>query len=104
MRLTSKISIWDSNTIGWKINIIARKKLDEKLRRIGVKLQADVHVHGHGSREDLRETLELLRPKHVIPAHGSLEQETPMIDLAKEYGYKFGETSHLASNGKFFDF
>ena len=96
--------IFSSSVIPTEVNIIARKKLDEKLRRIGVKLQADVHVHGHGSREDLRETLELLRPKHVIPAHGSLEQETPMIDLAKEYGYKFGETSHLASNGKFFDF
>lgn len=96
--------IFSSSVIPTEVNILARKKLDEKLRKQGVKLQVDVHVHGHGSREDLREMLELLKPKHIIPAHGSLEQETPMIDLSKEYGYKFGETSHLASNGKFFQF
>jgi ribonuclease J len=96
--------IFSSSIIPTEVNIEARKKLDIKLRRQGVKLQSDVHVHGHGSREDLREMLELLKPKHVIPAHGSLEQETPMIDLAKEYGYRFGKTSHLASDGKFFKF
>jgi len=36
----------------------------------------------------------------VIPAHGTLQQEAPMIDLASEMGYNFGETSHLSSNGK----
>lgn len=96
--------IFSSSVIPTEVNIAARKKLDEKLRKIGVKIQTDVHVHGHGSRDDLREMLEMLKPKHVIPAHGTLEQETPMIELSKEYGYKFGETSHLASNGKFFEF
>lgn len=96
--------IFSSSVIPTEVNIIARKKLDSKLRKIGVKLQVDVHVHGHGSREDLREMLELLKPKHIIPAHGSLEQETPMIDLSKEYGYKFGKTSHLSSNGRFLKF
>jgi len=96
--------IFSSSIIPTDVNIIARKKLDERFRKQGVKLQADVHVHGHGSREDLRELLRLIKPQHVIPAHGSLEQETPMIELSKEFGYKFGETSHLASNGKFFSF
>jgi hypothetical protein len=26
-----------------------------------------------------------------------------MIELAKEFGYKFGETSHLSENGKVLD-
>ena len=96
--------IFSSSVIPTEVNIEARKKLDARLRKVGVKLQIDVHVHGHGSREDLRDLLEMLNPKHIIPAHGSLEQETPMIELAKEYGYKFGETSHLASNGKLLRF
>lgn len=96
--------IYSSSIIPTEENIASRKKLDEKFRKQGVKLQSDVHVHGHGSREDMRELLELLKPKHVIPAHGSLEQETPFIELSKEYGYKFGETSHLASNGQTFEF
>ena len=96
--------IFSSSVIPTEVNLASRKKLDSKLRSLGVKLQADVHVHGHDSREDLREMLELIRPKHIIPAHGSLEQETPMINLSKEYGYKFGKTSHLAFNGEVFNF
>ncbi len=92
--------IFSSSVIPVPINQIARDRMDKKLRKMGVKLQTDVHVHGHGSREDLRVMLDMLKPEHIIPAHGSLEQETPMIELASEFGYKFGETSHLSSNGK----
>ena len=92
--------IFSSSIIPVPINILAREKMDKKLRKIGVKIQTDVHVHGHGSREDLREIIELLKPQHILPAHGSLQQETPMIELSSEYGYKFGETSHLSSDGK----
>jgi len=96
--------IFSSSIIPVSVNILAREKLDGKLRKVGVKIQTDVHVHGHGSREDLRDLLELLKPKHIIPAHGTLQQETPMIELASEFGYKFGETSHLSSNGKVLKF
>ena len=92
--------IFSSSIIPVNINILAREKMDNKLRKIGVRVQTDVHVHGHGSREDMRDLIELIKPKHVIPAHGTLQQETPFIELAKEFGYKFGETSHLSSNGK----
>ncbi len=92
--------IFSSSVIPVPVNILARERLDNKLRKMGVKIQTDVHVHGHGSREDLRDLLEILKPKHIIPAHGTLQQETPMIELASEFGYKFGETSHLSSNGK----
>jgi len=91
--------IFSSSVIPVYPNITAREKLDKRLRLSGVKIQSDVHVHGHGSREDLRELIELLNPQNVIPAHGSLDQETPMIDLLREYGYKFGENSYLSSNG-----
>ena len=74
--------------------------MDKKLRKIGVKVQTDIHVHGHGSREGLRDLLEILKPNHVIPAHGSIQVTSPMIELSKEFNYKFGETAHLSSNGK----
>jgi ribonuclease J len=90
--------IFSSSVIPVPINIVAREKMDNRLRKMGVKIQTNVHVHG--SREDLRELIELLKPQHVIPAHGSLQQETPFIELASEFGYKLGETSHLSSNGK----
>jgi len=96
--------IFSSSVIPVPINILAREKMDKRLRKIGVKIQTNVHVHGHGSRDDLRNLIEMLKPKHVIPAHGSLQQETPFIDLASEFGYNLGETSHLSSNGKVLKF
>ncbi len=96
--------IFSSSVIPVPANILAREKLDKKLRKIGVRIQTNVHVHGHGSREDMRELLEMIKPQHVIPAHGTLQEETPFIDLASEFGYKFRETSHLSSNGEVLKF
>jgi ribonuclease J len=96
--------IFSSSIIPTPLNINNREMMDKKLRKKGVRIQTDVHVSGHGAREDLRDLIELLKPKHIIPAHGSLQQETPMIELASELGYKFGETSHLSSDGKVLKF
>ncbi len=96
--------VFSSSVIPVSVNIHARDKMDKKLQRKGVRIQTDVHVSGHAGREDLRDMLEMLTPKHVIPAHGTLQQEAPLIELAKELGYKFGETSHLSSNGKVLKF
>ena len=91
--------IFSSSVIPTEVNIKARGILDQKLRKMGAKLQVDVHVHGHGSREDMREMISMLNPEHLIPAHGSQEQEKPLIDLGEEFEYKLGKTSHLMKNG-----
>jgi len=52
----------------------------------------------------LWDLINILKPKHIIPAHGSLQQETPLIELVGELGYKFGETSHLSPNGNILRF
>lgn len=96
--------IFSSSIIPAPININNREKMDKTLRKKGVRVQTDVHVSGHGGREDIRDLIEILKPRHIIPAHGSLQQETPLIELASEIGYKFGETSHLSSNGKVLKF
>jgi len=96
--------IFSSSIIPTPATILGRDRMDKKLRSRGVRVQTDIHVSGHAGREDLRELLTIFKPKHVIPAHGSLQQETPMIELASEFGYKFGETSHLSSDGKVLKF
>ncbi|MDO8467458.1 MAG: RNase J family beta-CASP ribonuclease [Nanoarchaeota archaeon] len=96
--------IFSSSVIPTPTNIASREAMDKKLKKKGVKIQTDVHVSGHGGREDLRYLLEILKPKHIIPAHGSIKQETPMIELAAELGYKSGENSHLTHNGKVLKF
>jgi len=92
--------IFCSSVIPTEVNIFARDKMDKKLMKKGVRIQTDVHVSGHAGREDIRDLIEMLRPKHVIPAHGTLQQEAPLVELAKELGYRFGETVHLSSDGK----
>jgi len=42
----------------------------------------------------------MLQPKNIIPAHGTLEQEMPMVELSTELGYKFHKNVHLSPNGK----
>jgi ribonuclease J len=96
--------VFSSSVIPAIVNIHARDKMDKKLMRKGVRIQTDVHVSGHAGREDLRDLIEMLRPVFIVPAHGSLQQETPLIELAKEEGYKFGETAYLASDGKVLKF
>jgi len=96
--------IFASSVIPTPVSIVNRDRMDKRLRLKSVRVQTDIHVSGHASKEDLREFLGLLKPEHIIPAHGSLQQEAPMIELATEMGYKFGETSHLSSNGKVLKF
>lgn len=92
--------LFSSSIIPVSVHINARAKLDKKLKSKGVRLQTDLHVSGHGGREDLRDMIEFVKPKHLIAAHGSLEKETPLITMAvEELGYKFQKTAHLSSNG-----
>jgi len=92
--------IFASSVIPTPINIQAREKMDKNLRKKGVRIQTDVHVSGHGGREDLRDLIEYTKPENIIPSHGTIQQISPLIDLASEMGYKLGETSHLSSNGR----
>ena len=73
--------------------------MDKKLKQKDVRIFDNVHVSGHGGREDLRDIINLLKPEHVIPSHGGFDKTTPAMDLANEMGYKYGKTAHLCQNG-----
>ena len=46
----------------------------------------DVHVSGHGSRQDLKKLIELARPQYFIPIHGEYRQLVHHSRLAREMG------------------
>jgi ribonuclease J len=96
--------IFSSSIIPTPINIKAREDMDRKLKKKGVRIQSDIHVSGHGSREDLRDLLEMLRPRHIIPAHGEHRLTSSMVELSAELGYKPNQDVHLSSNGKVLKF
>ncbi len=96
--------IFSSSVIPAEINIESRKILDERLEKIGVDLQTNVHVHGHGSKQSKIKLLEMVKPEHIIPSHGNLRQEKDLIDVANDLGYKLNKTSHLSQNGNVLNF
>ena len=46
----------------------------------------DVHVSGHGSRQDLKKLIELARPEYFIPIHGEYRQLVHHARLAQDAG------------------
>jgi ribonuclease J len=52
---------------------------------------AQVHVSGHGSREDMRTMLERVRPRFLIPVHGETRHLHLHARLAQETGLKAGD-------------
>ena len=47
---------------------------------------AQVHVHGHGSREELKLLLSLVKPKFFVPVHGEYRHLSLHADLAQSMG------------------
>jgi ribonuclease J len=92
--------IFSSKTIPSPVNEENRAELEKRLRRYHVRIFDNVHVSGHGGREDLRDLLKLIKPEHVIPSHGDLTKTSAGARLAEEVGYKINKTVHLMNNGK----
>ncbi|MFH1591229.1 MAG: RNase J family beta-CASP ribonuclease [archaeon] len=92
--------VFSCKTIPSPTNIENRAHLERQLAAMGVRMFTDIHVSGHAGREDLRDLIEIVRPKHVIPAHGTEKMTTGLASLAEEMGYKQDVTVHLMENGK----
>ncbi len=92
--------IFSCKTIPTPTNIENRKRLESDLRSYNVRIFKDIHQSGHAAREDLRDLINLVRPKHVIPAHGEPQMLSALADLAGEMGYNKGENVHLMKNGE----
>ncbi len=93
-------AIFSSKTIPTTVNVLNREQLDKRLKKSGVRIFDNIHVSGHAGREDLRDLISMLNPENIIPAHGSLMHLTPMVELAREMGYKPGKNCHLMQNGQ----
>ena len=47
-----------------------------------------VHVSGHGSQEDIKLLLNLLKPKYLVPVHGEQRHYRRFVGLAESLGYE----------------
>ncbi|MDO8509285.1 MAG: MBL fold metallo-hydrolase RNA specificity domain-containing protein [Nanoarchaeota archaeon] len=92
--------IFSSKTIPTPINELNREQLERRLKKYKVRIFDNVHVSGHGGREDLRDLIKLTNPEHVIPSHGDLKKTSAGAKLAEEMGYKLNKNVHLVQNGQ----
>ncbi len=89
--------IFSCTVIPTKVNIQNREKLEESLKDHGVRIHKNLHVSGHASREDIRDFIKIINPKHIIPAHGGPDIRNGLTSLAEEMG--FAENYHMMGNG-----
>jgi ribonuclease J len=68
--------------------------------RVITAAQAPTHASGHAPLPELRQVLELLRPRWVLPIHGRLRQLVALADLAKEMGLAVA----VAENGQLWQY
>lgn len=55
-----------------------------------------VHASGHGSQEDIRMMLNLLKPKFTIPVHGEERHYAKFVELMTSIGYAKESVFHLS--------
>lgn len=87
--------VFSSEVIPTQINIEQSQILHAKLSAFRCKIFKDIHVSGHASREDHRDLLSMIKPKHIVPVHGHIRLKEGMIELAEELGYEEGKTLHV---------
>lgn len=92
--------IFSSSVIPAPINKEQFAEMESRLKKCKPKIFRDVHVSGHGREEDLKETIEMVKPKHIIPWHGDFGKTRPMLEIAKEMGYTDKKNFHLMQNGE----
>lgn len=92
--------IFSSKTIPTPINELNRAQLEKRLKKHKVRIFDNIHVSGHGGREDLRDLITITSPEHVIPSHGDYPKLKAGLDLAVEMGYKKGVDVHIMANGQ----
>ncbi len=91
--------IFSCRVIPSPTNIANRALLEKRLKGFGVRIFRDIHVSGHAYREDLRDLINIVKPEHIIPAHGEPRMTSALQDLAIEMGYSQSKI-HLMHNGQ----
>ncbi|MEK6894004.1 MAG: MBL fold metallo-hydrolase RNA specificity domain-containing protein [Nanoarchaeota archaeon] len=92
--------VFCSKTIPAPETIASRSELMKRLDEFKPRIHDNLHVSGHGSREDLIELIKLTNPENVIPSHGDHAKTIPGMHVAEDMGYKKGYNVHLLSNGE----
>jgi ribonuclease J len=78
-------------------------RLLQRGARVIYEPNAQVHVSGHASSEEMKLLIHLVKPKHVIPIHGELRHLTRHAAIAREVGIP-AENIAVVENGSVIEF
>ncbi|MBW2973239.1 RNase J family beta-CASP ribonuclease [Candidatus Woesearchaeota archaeon] len=92
--------IFSCNVIPTPINRAYREILEDHLKAKGARIFKGAHVSGHGRKEDMRDLIKLLKPKHIIPVHSEKPAMDAFTELGIKMGYTEGKTAHQLLNGQ----
>ncbi len=72
-------------------NEIAIFAMIDRLVRLGARVvhrgnDPEVHVSGHGSRDEIRAAIEAVSPRALLPAHGTYRHMSAAAEIARELG------------------
>ncbi len=96
--LSSKFIPGNEKSIANIINKLYKKGADVIYEKI-----SEIHVSGHGFREELKLMINLTRPKYFIPVHGEYRHLTLHAKLAQQVGIA-PDRVLLAENGQIIEF
>jgi ribonuclease J len=92
--------IFSCTVIPNSMHIANREILENDMKQQGVRIFKDLHVSGHPGREDLRDMINIMEPKHVIPCHGDMSFASNLSALLDEMDYNMTEQVHIMSDGQ----
>jgi len=90
--------IFSASVIPNPINQSNREMLEAKLMAQGARIHRDVHVSGHAGKVDTMEFINMIKPEHIIPCHGTPDKLELMMGIGKEMGYS-NANLHTVANG-----
>jgi len=96
--LNGDIVIFSSSVIPVESNIKNREALEKSLKNQNVDIFRDIHVSGHAAKKDLAKLLDMVKAKHIIPAHGDLSMLEGVERIALDAGQDKNNI-HILSNG-----
>jgi len=93
------IVIFSCTIIPTEDNFRNRENMESELKRKKVRIFRDIHVSGHGAREDARDLIHLIRPQCLLPAHSEIKTAEQFLELAEELGYRENKNVFILKNG-----
>jgi ribonuclease J len=94
--LSSRIIPGNEKAIYRMINHVARRGADV----VYGTMNPPIHVSGHGSAEELRLVLNLVRPKYFVPVHGEYRQLAQHAKLAQHLSHAGLQNTFILESGE----